>query len=419
MPDDIWSSTGSLNTARASFQLIKLTSGKVLAIGGCTAYASPLASCELYDPNTEVWTYTGSLNTARCRFAAILLDNGKVLVMGGSTPSNTDTCELYDPTAETWSYTGTLGIVRMGANAFKLDNGNVLFHSGYSNAGESEIYDVTSGTWSATGSIPFPDHRNGSNLVRIPTGPNAGKLFLAGGSDFDAVSNVNKSTLLYDQSSGVWSISTDMTQCRADEQDTGTDELSVVLNTGNILIGGSYMVVNPGNTVTYDLTTDLYDPITGISIATTGSLSKQHIGGRRIKLTSGNVIIIGGCDTTFFGQTVTEKYNPGSDMWSTVGALSQARHSFCSVLLDNGKVLAAGGFSSGFSSPLATSELYTEFAIPPVTYNLIISDTLDLGEGFTRVYISPIIYTLYVNETIILGEWLTTNQDHTGIWGNS
>src|SRR5204863_6843884 len=85
-----------------------LLNGKVLVVGGFSAYGGPaLATAELYDPATETWTATSGLTTARSYHTATLLDNGKVLVAGGYGSSGPSaSAELYDPATGTWTATG-------------------------------------------------------------------------------------------------------------------------------------------------------------------------------------------------------------------------------------------------------------------------------------------------------------------------
>ena len=70
--------------ARSNFQAVKLSSGRVLAIGGRGRDAGALASSELYDPAAQAWEQQGGMTYPRASFAAVELDDGRVLVAGGN-----------------------------------------------------------------------------------------------------------------------------------------------------------------------------------------------------------------------------------------------------------------------------------------------------------------------------------------------
>jgi len=76
-----------------------LPDGKVLVAGGDnfgTIYRLP--SAELYDPARGMWTTTGTLATARSLHTATLLLNGQVLVAAGeSALVPLVSAELYTP----------------------------------------------------------------------------------------------------------------------------------------------------------------------------------------------------------------------------------------------------------------------------------------------------------------------------------
>ena len=77
-----WEYTGSLETARFHHTSTLLPNGTVLVVGGEHRH-NPLASAELYDPDTGTWSDTASLSVARDSPTATLLPNGIVLVAGG------------------------------------------------------------------------------------------------------------------------------------------------------------------------------------------------------------------------------------------------------------------------------------------------------------------------------------------------
>ena len=154
---EIWTATGSMNTARHSHTSTLLSHGKVLVAGGDNYISNVFASAELYDPVTGVWTNTSPMATARSGHTAILLSSGKVLVMGGFKDYFSNalaSAEIYDPSSGMWSYTAPMTTARVGHSAVLLANGKVLVSGGgvinngnfqiYSSA---ELYDFETGTW--------------------------------------------------------------------------------------------------------------------------------------------------------------------------------------------------------------------------------------------------------------------------------
>ena len=111
-----WTATGAFDTPRILFQMVLLPNGNVLAAGGQSQPPngdSPLASAEIYNPTAGTWTTTGPLTTPRASFEMVLLSNGNVLAVGGNDNNVTlASAEVYSPAAGTWTATGPLATAR-------------------------------------------------------------------------------------------------------------------------------------------------------------------------------------------------------------------------------------------------------------------------------------------------------------------
>jgi hypothetical protein len=77
------------------------------------------------------------------------------------------------------------------------------------------------------------------------------------------------------------------------------------------------------------------------------------------RLLDGRVLVVGGQGNSTAGNTAylaaAELYDPALDTWTPAGALAVGRHSHPAVLLQDGRVLVAGGYRFGAS---ATVEVY-------------------------------------------------------------
>ena len=194
-----WHATGTLSTARSGHTATLLASGQVLVLGG-ESVSTPhealvTASAEVYDPATGSWTPAAPMLAARVFHTATRLRSDAVLVAGGSGAiSNVEMeAELYDPAAGTWRQTGSLRVPHIGHTATLLPSARVLVVGGSSISGglipNSELFDPDSGTWSDAGCTLEP--RTGHTATLLPSGA----VLVAGG--FDANFNTKSSAELY------------------------------------------------------------------------------------------------------------------------------------------------------------------------------------------------------------------------------
>jgi N-acetylneuraminic acid mutarotase len=121
-----WASTGSIHTGRNDFGLTVLRDGSVLATGGGRGdeHLPRHASAEIFDPETGKWSFTGRMATPRSEMehAVVLLRDGRVLVPGGYRKHATPiaSAEVYDPESGTWTKAGRMSDKRTGEVALVL-----------------------------------------------------------------------------------------------------------------------------------------------------------------------------------------------------------------------------------------------------------------------------------------------------------
>ena len=330
-----WTTTGSLNVARAAHTATLLPNGLVLVAGGEDASSRSLASAELYDPGSGRWSVTGSLSTPRYNHTATLLPDGQVLVVGGLNPNYLDSAELYNPSTGQWSPAGAMAVPRASHAAALLEDGQVLVAGGVSYGvatASAELYDSTKGSWRSTGSMIYP--AASSRATRLPSG----EVLVPGGR--------NNTAELYIPSTQTWSLTSNLVFSQPSSD-------AVLLGNGDVLIFGS------PNLTTYS--SEFYDPSRNVWTRTFGQNFGNVLSAPLTLLDSGKALLAGGAGK--YGSILASAmlYDASTNYWTLTGSLHQSRRNHTLTLLPGGQALAAGGVSrnsSGTTIVIPSAERY-------------------------------------------------------------
>ena len=268
--------------------------------------------------------------------------------------------------APSWSYTGNLNFARAAHTATLLPNGKVLVAGGsnYNPGGgvlnSAELYDSSTGLWTSTGNFNTSRYAHTSTLL-----PN-GKVLVVGGYDGRPPTVLN-SAELYDPATGTWGITGNLNTPRA-----GWHTATLLPNGKVLVVGGIFD--RDGHTTN---SAELYDPATG-TWTSTGSLNSQSYS-KAMLLPNGKVLIFDSDDSA-------ELYDPAIGTWSITVNPSPFRYSYTATLLQNGKVLLAGGYESDCFGvcPSNSAELYD-----PATGTWTSTGSLNFAGGGNTTVLLP------------------------------
>ena len=384
-----WTSTGSLNTARANHAAAMLPNGQALIVGGVGESGKPLKSAEIYNlTNNSFTALTAGLPTAVSGMTATVLNDNTVLFAGGlnSAGNPASAAELYDPTQNAFIKLPAMTKARAHHTATLLLNGSVLIAGGTNAAGplaNLEIFNPASGTFTAAGKLKYARQDHTATLLYD------GTVLIAGGSN---ASGPLASAELYDPVSGKVT-------------EVGSLNEARTLATASLLldIGGTVLIEGGQDATGADLdTAEAYDPATASFTTLTAQMITPRSGHVGLTLPyNGKVLIAGG---TSNGQPVAdnELYDPVTGTFVANDPMSVARDEFAAnffALPAVGQVLLSGGVDST-GTPLALTETFS--------YQTIRTDKPDYPPG------SPVI--IYgagwaPNETVLI-EILQSNDEN-------
>jgi hypothetical protein len=323
------------------------------------------------------------MNVARESHTATLLANGEVLVAGGD--GSLGSAELYKPATGTWTLTGSMNVPRADHQAVRLQNGQVLVAGGSNASGtlaSAELYSPSTGTWTTTGSMSTA--RSGFILTLLSNGtvlavqgtsaelynPATGTWAATGSPTNGVLGDPNAALLqdgevlaigngsegvLYNSSTGTWSAT----------GSTGSamiNPITPLLPNGEVFVTGGFH----SGRVSYS-TAALYDPSTGQFTVETGPCRCSAFNG--VVLQTGKVLAAGGAITVPgnpypTSETINsaELWDLSTQAWTSTGSLKDSRVGHSVTVLPNGQALVAGGGQdtrhSGFVI-LSSAELYT------------------------------------------------------------
>ena len=126
-------------------------------------------------------------------------------------------------------------------------------------------------------------------------------------------------------------------------------QTAVLLQDGDVLVAGG----------SGDDTAELYDPKTETFGQTGPTNDVRTLGATATLLPDGRVLLAGGSDNSIDQNPLAsaELYDPATGKFSPTGSMAQARYGHTATLLQDGRVLVAGGFGSS-GEFLASAELY-------------------------------------------------------------
>ncbi len=350
-----WSAAGKMEISREQHTATLLPDGRVLVagglhdipLGGATA-RKVLSSAELYDPATGTWTAAASMVDKHAGHTATLLNDGQVLIAGGLT----STTELYQPQRGIWVTPGGMNTVRLHGTATLLPNGTVLVAGGSAGRqalSSAELFTPGPGplVYLTPSSLSFPSQLIGTS------GDSQSITVLNAGSGDLSVTSVGVTGANFSDFPNT-------TTCLAAPIPPG-QSCTVAVRFTPTGLGARSALVNVIDNAPLSPHTA---PVSGYGAgpnawSPTGSL---HVG-RALQagalLQDGRVLVAGGQPTNnpLAFLRSAELYDPASATWLPTGSLNTARDYATATLLPDGEVLVAGGDGTTYI-PLASAELY-------------------------------------------------------------
>ncbi len=336
-----------------------------------TAFLSAMLCIALIGPGVALadpegsWADAGSMTAPRFFTTATLLPNGTVLVAGGQDgQGGISDVRVYDPAANSWTAASPLANARSRHSATLLDDGSVLVAGGLSRTPNSApvlasttIYDPQTGDWTPGPSMPLTRYLHtatklGDHRVLLVGG--------FGGDDMTGQSSYGQATaVIFDPGTGVWTRAADSGSYR-------WGHVAALLPNGKVLVAGgegSPVVGGCGPNCSQGLTTaELYDPIADAWSALP-DLSAPRAYATATLLNDGRVLVAGGQSEydPDVGQRVPTAssllFDPATNSWSPAASMGTARYEHVAVLLSDGRVLVAGGFDPNYGG-IKTAEIY-------------------------------------------------------------
>jgi hypothetical protein len=206
-------------------------------------------------------------------------------------------------------------------------------------SGGAPAFRVLSIPAASAGSISFAgemlEPRSGHTATLLPDG----RVLIAGGMRRNQ--DFYKSAELYDPSTEKFQVTGEMRLGRV-------GQIAVLLTTGKVLIAGGW--VGHGGTDT----AELYDPASGKFTALPKMTSRRGRPSGTV-LTNGDVLIAGGEENDNQSLASAEVFHRKTMSFQPTGSMHHARVSHTATLLDDGRVLVAGGYADGITS---SAEIY-------------------------------------------------------------
>jgi N-acetylneuraminic acid mutarotase len=212
----------------------------------------------------------------------------------------------------------------------------------------AETYDPATDTFAST-SGPMPGPRTNCTATLL----NDGRVLVTGG--VDGHGNFLDSAVIYDPGTDSFApLTAHLAVPR--EQHRAT-----LLNDGTVLITGGVTTPSPHGLAEPVASAELFDPVAG-TFSSVGAMSTPRATHVALELTDGRVLVAGGATTGLTQTATADLYDPATRAFSATGSMAYSRDGAAGVLLGDGRALVTGGAGAPVgittASVLTTAEIY-------------------------------------------------------------
>lgn len=375
-----WSPLESLNDDRyIRHASTLLDDGRVLVTGG--VYLGSTSEASICDALAFAWEQCKHLPAEdRAFHSATKLDDRTMLVVGGNSsvdgPGKQEAW-IYDEglegqSEESWSAAKPPLAAHVLHTATKLDDGRVLVVGG-TESSFAEIFDPSTSTNPWTAVAALPESVSGASATLLPKDedvPSSKEQVLHVGGfskNADGSYRTITSIYLYDPATDTWTTGPSLPGGIAG----GIGHSATLLADGSVLVvGGLAECPSPSTPALARSVASRYYPATN-TWEKVSAMNQARAFHSATLLADGRVIVAGGggeiakscVDPTWTSiHTSTEIYNPTANTWTPAGNMNESRTEHQAILLDNGRVLVAGGRRNTMGRTLASAEVFDPLA---------------------------------------------------------
>lgn len=292
---------------------------------------------------------------SRVKHSAAALADGRILISGGASDdrnnNNTTLAELYLPASGTFQSLANPTVkARNDHTATLLGDGRVLLAGGDTgfdspDRASAEVFDPAAGTFTATANPMSIIRGSGHRALRLESGPHAGKVLVMGGAAYYYISDATASVDLYNPATNSFSPAPNPMQ------DARTRFTLTRLQDGRYLLAGGSR-----SSADQDLATaEIFNPADMTFTRTTGNMSRGRLWHSATLLNNGKVLIAGGYD----GEDRAELFDPATGLFTELPArLKEGRAFHTATLMADGRVRLAGGRNTYFYRVLGSTEVF-------------------------------------------------------------